>query len=98
MRRLAAKNPQNALMQYTLGLELGREGELEGSVEALRRAVSLNPDYTAAYRDLGRALERAGRREEARRAFQDGLESARRTGEIQTAREIQVFLRRLDEG
>jgi hypothetical protein len=45
---------------------------------------------------LGRALERAGRREEARAAYRRGLEVAARTGDLPTKKEIEVFLRRLD--
>ncbi len=98
LRRLAQRNPNNPLGQYTLGVELDRAGDWEGAAEALRRAVALNPDYTAAYRDLGRVLAKAGRPAEARSTYEAGLQSAERTGELQTAREIQVFLRRLGEG
>jgi predicted RNA polymerase sigma factor len=52
--------------------------------------------YTIAHRGLGRALERAGRREEARAAYRKGLEVAARAGDLQTKKEIEVFLRRLD--
>ena len=53
--------------------------------------------YTIAHRGLGRALERAGRREETRAAYRKGLEeAARRTGDLQTKKEIEVFLRRLE--
>ena len=59
--------------------------------------IRLKPDYSAAHRGLGRALERAGRREETRAAYRKGLEeAARRTGDLQTKKEIEVFLRRLE--
>ena len=42
-----------------------------------------------------RALERAGRPDEARAAYEKGLEAAARNGDLQTKKEIEVFLRRL---
>jgi len=62
---------------------------------SIGRRSGLKPDYTAAYRGLGRALERAGRPDEARAAYGQGLEVAQRTGDLQTKKEIEVFLRRL---
>jgi hypothetical protein len=47
-------------------------------------------------RGLGRALERAGRRDEALGAYRKGLEVATRTGDLQTKKEIEVFLHRLE--
>src|SRR5438093_1442078 len=70
-------------------------GLAEEAVAEYREAVRLKPDYTAAYRGLGRALERAGRLDEARAAYGRGLEVARQTGDLQTGKEIEVFLRRL---
>ncbi|MGH7267302.1 MAG: hypothetical protein ACREMB_20975, partial [Candidatus Rokuibacteriota bacterium] len=57
----------------------------------------LEPDYSAAHRGLGRALERAGRLDEARAAYALGLEVATRTGDLQTRKEMEVFLRRLEK-
>ena len=61
------------------------------------QAVRLKPDYSAAHRGLGRALERAGRIAEAKAAYTKGLEVARTTGDLQTGKEIEVFLRRLEK-
>jgi Flp pilus assembly protein TadD len=57
--------------------------------------VRLESGYSTAYRGLGRALERAGRPDEARAAYEKGLEAAARNGDLQTKKEIEVFLRRL---
>ena len=56
----------------------------------------LKPDYSAAHRGLGRVLERAWRRDDARAAYRKGLAVAARTGDLQTKKEIEVFLHRLD--
>ena len=55
------------------------------------------PDYSVAYRMLGRAHYELRENVEARRIFAKGREVARDNGDLQTVREIDVFLRRLDK-
>jgi len=61
------------------------------------RTIRLKPDYSAAHRGLGRALEQAGRLAEAEAAYGAGREVAARTGDLQTKKEIEVFFRRLEK-
>jgi Flp pilus assembly protein TadD len=71
-------------------------GQPENAVREYEETIRLKPEYSAAHRGLGRALERAGRRDAARAAYRTGLEVATRAGDLQTKKEIEVFLRRLD--
>ena len=94
-KEVAELMPDDPVVRFGLaGAYLDAELAEEAVVE-YREAVRLKPDYTAAYRGLGRALERAGRPDEARTAYEQGLEVAQRTGDLQTSKEIEVFLRRL---
>ena len=52
----------------------------EEAVDALRRTVALNADYTSAYQMLGVALMNLGQRADARVAWSEGVEVAGRTG------------------
>jgi Tfp pilus assembly protein PilF len=65
-------------------------------IAEFKETIRLKPDYSAAHRGLGRALERAGRREEVQAAYRKGLEVAARTGDLQRKKESEVFLHRLD--
>lgn len=69
----------------------------QGAVAHLERALEQDGDYTAAWKFYGRALLAAGRDAEARAAWQKGLDAAQRRGDRQAAREMQVFIRRLDK-
>ncbi len=93
---LAAEMPDDPVVRFGLAgayLDAGRAEEAAREFEAV---IRLNPDYTAAHRGLGRALEKAGRAAEARAAYRRGIEVARRTGDLQTGKEMEVFLRRLE--
>lgn len=95
LRKSIEEEPDDPLGHYLLGVELRRLGRHQEASDAFRRAVDLAADYTAAYRELGKSLRDQGRVEEAVKAFADGLAVAERTHDIQTAKEIRVFLRRL---
>lgn len=93
--RMLADGKDGALLRFGLGNEYFRSGALDSAVEHLRRAVALDPDYSAAWKLLGKALNAAGRTDEARAAWNDGIAAAQRKGDKQALREMQVFVRRL---
>ena len=78
-----------------LGLEYHRLSRHDDAAKAFRHAVDLNPDHTAAYRELGKALRDAGRRQEAIDILEKGIAAAAKTKDLQTGKEMDVFLRRL---
>jgi Flp pilus assembly protein TadD len=98
LRALVGENPDDPLGHYLLGLELSKLSRHDEAVRAFRRAVDLDPLYTAAWRELGKALGRAGDVPGARGALARAVEVAEVTGDLQTRREAEVFLRRLGEG
>ncbi len=96
-RKLLESDPKDPLLHYGLGLELLKAGSAEEAAREFAETVRLNPDHTAAYREWGKALERAGRPGEAREAWSLGIGVSGRTGDLQTGKEMEVFLRRLGE-
>ena len=86
--------PDDALLQYSLGLEYLKSGEPEKAIPPLREALRLQADYSAAYRELGKALTQTGFTEEAAQIYQQGIQVANGRGDLQTAKEMGVFLRR----
>ncbi len=64
--------PKDALTQFDLALTLGKQPALQ--IEALRRAIQLDPDMIAAYQSLGAALYSAGQKTAAIDVFRRGLQ------------------------
>ena len=91
------RGQDSALLRFSLGTEYHAAGREEEAIPHLERAVELDPDYSAAGKLLGRACKAAGREEEARTAWRKGIEVAERKGDRQAAKEMQVFLRRLEK-
>lgn len=95
--KLLQRDPDNPMILYSLGTELFKEQRYSEAREYLGRAVENKPDYSVAYRMLGRAHYELHEDAEARRVFEKGREVARTNGDLQTVKEIDVFLRRLDK-
>ena len=96
-RKLLERDPNNPMVLYSLGNELFKEGKYPEARDHLRRAVENKPDYSVAYRMLGRAHYELGEDAEAREVFERGREVATENGDLQTVKEIDVFRRRLDK-
>jgi Flp pilus assembly protein TadD len=97
-REVAALLPDDPVVRFGLAGALLAADDAGAAAEEYREAIRLRPDYSAAHRGLGRALEQAGRPAEAEAAYRRGLEVAARAGDLQTHKEIEVFLRRLRAG
>lgn len=95
--RMLAQGQDGALLRFSLGNEYLGAGQPETAAEHLRRAVDLDPDYSAAWKALGKALERADDKAGAMDAYRAGVDAATRRGDKQAAKEMQVFLRRLEK-
>jgi Tfp pilus assembly protein PilF len=59
--------------------------------------VVLDPDYTAAWKLLGRALHDSGDADAAIAAYRRGIAVAQRRGDKQAGREMEVFARRIEK-
>ncbi|HKP71575.1 MAG TPA: hypothetical protein VJT82_01475 [Pyrinomonadaceae bacterium] len=79
-KAMAEAQPEQEMVWYGLANEYVKLERWTDAADALRRVVSLNADFTAAYQMLGTALLNQGEREEARRAWAEGVEVANRTG------------------
>ncbi len=93
---LAAKAPENVVVRYSLGREYLKAKRYAEAEHELREALRLKPDYSAAYRELGKSLVGLERPDEARDIYTKGAAVACEKGDLQTQREIEVFLRRLE--
>ena len=96
-RNLLQRDPTNPMVLYSLGNELFKEGRYGEARDHLQRAVQNKPDYSVAYRMLGRAHYELHEDAEAKSVFLKGRKVAQENGDLQTVKEIGVFLRRLQK-
>ena len=95
LRAMLASGPDNALLRFSLGSALLKDGDAAGAVEHLAEALRQDPGYSAAWKLYAKALQAAGDTQAAAGAFEQGIMVAESKGDKQAAKEMAVFLRRL---
>jgi len=94
---MLAAGRDGGLLRYSLGLEYLKTGDHARAAMHLRQAVTLDPEYTAAWKALGRALADHGQLTEALAAYRTGIAVAKRKGDKQAGKEMEVFARRIEK-
>jgi Tfp pilus assembly protein PilF len=95
---MLATGKDNALLRFSLGNAYLGAGDATRAVTHLRKAVEHDPKYSAAWKLLGRALNEAGDAKAALEAYRQGIAVAEAKGDVQAAKEMTVFARRIEKG
>jgi Tfp pilus assembly protein PilF len=92
---LLAQGKDSPLLRFGLGSEHLKLGNAKAAAEHFAAAVALDPQYSAAWKLLGKAQLDSGAPDAARESWQRGVAVAEGRGDQQAAREMRVYLRRL---
>ena len=84
-----------ALLRYSLGNEWLKAGDPAQAASHFRAAVERDPNYSAAWKLLGKSLADSGQPQAALAAYEQGIVAAQTRGDLQAAKEMAVFARRL---
>ena len=95
LEALLAQGQDSSMLRFTLAGHYFKGGMLDKALVHAQVAVELDADYSAAWRLLGQIQVAAGQQEEAARTFERGIAIAERRGDMQAAREMRVFRKRL---
>ncbi len=95
LHAMLKQGKDNALLRFSLGNEYLKSEEYETAIEHLHHALKQDPDYSAAWKLYGKALIGADKNLEAIAAYKLGIEKAEKKGDIQAAKEMKIFLKRL---
>jgi len=95
LEKLVGGPRDNALLRYSLGAEWLKAGDAARAAGFLREAVARDAAFSAAWKLLGKALAEDGQITEALAAYAQGIAVAEARGDVQAAKEMTVFARRL---
>lgn len=95
LEALIANGRDAAPVRFALASRYAAAGEPERAVEHAEVAVKQDPEYSAAWKLLGKSLAESGRNGDAIEAYRNGIDAAERRGDQQAAKEMRVFLKRL---
>lgn len=92
METLLAADPGDQFLRYALSQELDKASEHDRSLELLAGLTRDARPYVAAYFMAAQQLARLRRIDDARSFLRDGIEEARRQGDLHAAGEMAEFL------
>lgn len=92
--RLLAAGQDNALLRFALASALTGDGQWSEAVVHLEAALQQDPAYSAAWKLLSRTFLEVGRPERVLDVCEQGIAVARRRGDLQAVREMEVFAKR----
>ncbi len=95
LQLMLERGQDSPLLRFALGQECLKAGDLVTAIDHLRNAVDQNPRYSAAWKALGEAHAQAGSVERAMDVYERGIAAAQAAGDVQAAKEMGVFLKRL---
>jgi Tfp pilus assembly protein PilF len=95
--KLVGTPRDGATLRFSLGAEYLKAGDPAAAIEHLRAAVERDPNYSAAWKLLGKACADSGRLRESLDAYERGIAVAEARGDKQAAKEMTVFARRVQK-
>jgi Tfp pilus assembly protein PilF len=95
LEKLLESGQDNAPLRFGLGSAYLKQGDAENAVVHLGKAIEFDPLFSAAWKLYGKALQEVGEKDKAADAFRRGIDVASEKGDVQAAKEMAVFLKRL---
>ncbi len=90
--QMLAGDPENTLVRFGLANELLKAERYEEAIAALKEYLSRADDEGAAYGMLARAYEKTDQRDEARKAYEQGITTSESHGHPSMAEDYRMTL------
>ncbi|MBN8885244.1 MAG: hypothetical protein J0I77_05960 [Rudaea sp.] len=97
LRAMCGGPRDGALLRVSIATALLAQDDAAAAIGELRAALHFDPDYSVAWKLLGKALTGTGDAPAAIDAYRHGIAAALKRGDKQAEKEMAVFLRRLEK-
>ena len=92
LNEILTENPKDAFARYGLAMEYSKQGDFDRALAEFSILIENHPDYTAGYFMAAQTLAKAERTDDAKKMLNDGIASARRTGNLHAQSEMEAML------
>ncbi|HLX12172.1 MAG TPA: tetratricopeptide repeat protein [Bacteroidota bacterium] len=89
--------PNDPFTHYAIALEYASAKDYKTAAAKLEELLVLDPDYVAAYQQLGSVYVQLDRDSDAVRILEQGMEAAQRAGDTHAVREMQDAIDDLED-
>ena len=97
LEQMLANGQDSAVLRFSLGNAYLQQKDYSKAIEHFSRCLAFEEDYSAAWKGYGKALAENQQISEAITAYGKGIAIAEKKGDKQAAKEMQVFLKRLEK-
>jgi uncharacterized protein HemY len=97
LEKMLASGKDSPLLRFSLGNEYFKLQDFSHAADHLRQAVTLDPNYSAAWKILGKTLSEMGNLQEALDVYRQGIAIAEQKGDKQASKEMTVFAKRVEK-
>ena len=95
LQKLLDQGQDNLLLRFGLAQALLKDDLATEAIKHLENALEFDPAHSASLKLLGKAYAANGDSDKAIEIYTKGIEQAEQKGDIQAAKEMKVFLKRL---
>ena len=95
LQKMLEQGQDNLLLRFGLGQALMNDNQPKQAIEHLHKALNFDQQHSAAWKLLGKAYAACDQNQQAIDAYTQGIEVAEAKGDVQAAKEMKVFLKRL---
>lgn len=95
LRAILAADPQDSFARYALGLEYLSVNDIDSAKDMFLETSILDPNYVAAYYQLGKTYELLGDESMARKVYEKGIYVAASQSDEHTKSELEQALSEL---
>ena len=88
---------ESALLRYSLANAYAQQKDFAVALQHYVKSLELDPTYSAAWKGYAKALADSGQLQEAVQVYMQGIEVAEKKKDIQAAKEMKIFLKRLQK-
>src|SRR5688572_23664913 len=92
LQQMLEKTPADPFLLYGIAMEHKKAGDNAKAVEFFDRTLQIDPGYCYAYYQRGQVLEMSGDEDAARRAYLEGIEAAKKSGDAHARTELEAAL------
>lgn len=94
---LLSRGQDNVLLRYSLAHAYFKQGDASAALPHVQQALRHDANYSAAWKLYGAVLTALDRTTEALAVYDQGIAVAEKRGDLQAAKEMRVFARRLQK-
>jgi Tfp pilus assembly protein PilF len=94
---LLAKDPNDSFSRYALAVEYVGEENMDMAIDELLEVIRRDPEYVAAYRQLGQVHLKLNKTKEAKQYYRKGIELAEKSNDLHAKEEMEEELEDIED-